>query len=394
MRRKRYQKGSVSSRKHGKKKVWVGQWWEDGQRKSKVLGRCNVIGKGEAEAQMALILQPQNEDAGQTQKPVYTFGIYLEHVFLPMCHRKWKESTRMTTEPRMTVHLKPAFGPQPLRNITRDQMQSFLDRKAEKLSRSIVDHLRWDLNSIFKTAMSDGLVDSNPAAALFTPPCKPEGVKRVTSPDEIRLALGVLDARERLIFRMAVFDGMRPGEILAIQLGKISGQSVLIDQRAYKGNIDTPKGRKGKRTSRTVGLSPGTVAELEIWRMILLNQGADSYLFPTERETPLRRDNVWYRDMLPKLKPVGLEWATFQVLRRTNASLSRMAMIDDKVAADQRGHGLGVSLEVYSISGVQQKIDAAKRLEVRGDSIMKPAIQGRVDSRETGRSAICRKKTE
>jgi hypothetical protein len=26
-------------------------------------------------------------------------------------------------------------------------------------------------------------------------------------------------------------------------------------------------------------------------------------------------------------------------------------------------HGLGVSLEVYSISGVQQKIDAAKRLE-------------------------------
>jgi uncharacterized small protein (DUF1192 family) len=96
---------------------------------------------------------------------------------------------------------------------------------------------------------------------------------------------------------------------------------------------------------------------------MLLNQEAESYLFPTEQETPLRRDNVWYRDMLPKLKPVGLEWATFQVLRRTNATLSRMAMIDDKVAADQRGHGLGESLEVYSISGVQQKIDAAKRLE-------------------------------
>jgi len=63
----------------------------------------------------------------------------------------------------------------------------------------------------------------------------------------------------------------------------------------------------------------------------------------------------------PKIE--ALEWATFQVLRRTNASLSRRAMIDDKVAADQRGHGLGVSLEVYSISGVQQKIEAAKRLE-------------------------------
>jgi integrase len=39
---------------------------------------------------------------------------------------------------------------------------------------------------------------------------------------------------------MAVFDGMRPGEILAIRIGNISGESVLIDQRAYKGNIDTP----------------------------------------------------------------------------------------------------------------------------------------------------------
>jgi hypothetical protein len=87
------------------------------------------------------------------------------------------------------------------------------------------------------------------------------------------------------------------------------------------------------------------------------------YLFPSERETPLRRDNVWKRDLHPALERVGLGWATFQVLRRTNASLSRKAKIDDKVAADQRGHGLGVSLEVYSISGVQQKIDAAKRLE-------------------------------
>jgi len=156
----------------------------------------------------------------------------------------------MTTEPRMLFHLIPAFGAQLLRTITRDQMQLFLDKKAENLSRSVVDHLRWDLNGIFKTALSDGLVDSNPAAALFTPAGKPEGEKRVMSPEEIRLALSVLDTRARLIFRMAVFDGMRPGEILAIQLGKISEHSVLIDKRVYKGDVDTPKGRKGKRTSR------------------------------------------------------------------------------------------------------------------------------------------------
>jgi hypothetical protein len=71
MRQKRFQKGSVRPRKHGKNKVWVAQWWEDGHKKSKVLGRCTTMGKSEAEAAMAVILKPQNEDAGQTQKPIY-----------------------------------------------------------------------------------------------------------------------------------------------------------------------------------------------------------------------------------------------------------------------------------------------------------------------------------
>ena len=363
MRRKRYQKGSIRPRKHGKHKVWVAQWWEDGHRRSKVLGKCSSMPKSEAEARMAQILERTNAGAGHPEKPVYTFGVYVEQIFLPLCRRKWKESTRMTTEPRFNYHLLPAFAPMQLNAITRDDLQDFLDRKGKELSRSVVDHLRWDLNAIFKTAMSDGVVENNPASALFTPVCKETGEKRFMTPDQVRRALSVLDLRERLIFRMAVFDGMRPGEILAIQLGNIREHSVLIDKRVYKGNIDTPKGRKGKRTARVVALSPGTVQDLALWRDMLLVQKADSFLFPTERNTPLSRDNIWNRHMEPKLEKVGLEWATFQVLRRTNARLGRKASIDDKVAADQRGHGLGVSLEVYSQSDLEQKIEAVKRLE-------------------------------
>jgi len=55
------------------------------------------------------------------------------------------------------------------------------------------------------------------------------------------------------------------------------------------------------------------------------------------------------------LEPVGLESATFQVLRRTNASLSRKAKIDDKVAANQRGHGLGVGLEYIRPAACSRK---------------------------------------
>ena len=73
MRRKRYMKGSVRPRKHGRLKVWVAQWWENGARKSKVLGKCSEMSKGHAETMMASILEPLNESAGKRQVPVFTF---------------------------------------------------------------------------------------------------------------------------------------------------------------------------------------------------------------------------------------------------------------------------------------------------------------------------------
>ncbi len=65
--------------------------------------------KSEAEARLAVILKPFNVDSGFPEKPVYTFKVYVEEVFLSVMRRKWKESTRMTTEPRITVHLVTAF---------------------------------------------------------------------------------------------------------------------------------------------------------------------------------------------------------------------------------------------------------------------------------------------
>lgn len=364
MRRKRFQKGSVRCRKHGQDKVWVGQWWDNGHRKSKVLGKCCEMAKGQAEAMMAAVLQPINETAGIPQMPVFTFKQYVEDVFLPVCRRKWKESTRMPSEPTIQLYLLPAFGQKLLSEINRGQMQRFLDGKAATHSHSVVGHLRWHLSAIYKMAMSDGAVSVNPTLGLYTPACKPAPEPRVVSAEDIVRALKALDLRERLIFRMAVFDGMRPGEILAIRVGNLGERSVRIDQRVYRGNIDSPKGRKGKNTARTVALSPGTVADLREWRVALPEEYPEAFLFPSEKlTTPVGRDNIWRRFMLPKLKSVGLEWATFQVLRRTNASLSRKANVDDKVAADQRGHGLGVSLEVYAVSDLQQKIDAVTKLE-------------------------------
>jgi integrase len=364
MRRKRFLKGSLRARKHGRQKVWLAQWWEDGSRRTKILGRYSEISKSEAEVMLTQIVQPLNKEAGISQVPLFTFKHYVESKFLPVCRRMWKESTRTTSESNIIRYLLPAFQKQRLEAITREQMQTFLEEISGDLTASVVGHLRWHLNAIFKMAQSDGIVSHNPAGALYIPECKRSPTKRVMSPHQVRTALGVLDLRPRVIFRLAIFSGLRPGEIFAIRLGKIGDTSITIDQRVYEGKLDSPKGRKGKDTTRIVGLTPTTASEIELWRSFLQNREGDAYLFPSETlVTPLRPNNLWKREIQPRLEVVGLGWVNFQVLRRTNASLSRKANVDDKVSADQRGHGLGVSMSVYAISDLEQKVEAVTKLE-------------------------------
>jgi hypothetical protein len=213
MRRKRFQKGSVAARKHGRHKVWVAQWRQDGTKRSKVLGRCSQITKAQAEILLSSIVSPVNTGTGRQTSQVALFGAYIKDVYLPLCRRKWKESTRMTTEPVINNDIRPAFENRLISSITREDLQTFLDEKALKHSRSVVEHLRWHLSGIFKTALSDGFVSTNPAGALFVPDCSNvESDKRTMTVEQIRLALSVLELRERVIFKLAVFLGFWPCE--------------------------------------------------------------------------------------------------------------------------------------------------------------------------------------
>jgi site-specific recombinase XerC len=85
------------------------------------------------------------------------------------------------------------------------------------LSFSVVDHLRCDLKQIFDMAVAEGNMRKNPAVLLFTPRESKRATARVMNVEEVRLLFLVLDVRERLIARLAVLAGMRPGEIFGLK---------------------------------------------------------------------------------------------------------------------------------------------------------------------------------
>ena len=104
-------------------------------------------------------MEPINKGILKPAKPVYTLGKFIEAVYLPVSRRKWKASTTMTTE-ALIAFIFAELGPLLIDELDRHDLQELLDRKAASgLSRSVVNHLRWQIHAIFGLAMGDGAID-------------------------------------------------------------------------------------------------------------------------------------------------------------------------------------------------------------------------------------------
>jgi len=265
----------------------------------------------------------------------------------------------MTNLDRIQHHIVSVFGNRELRTLTRDELQRFLEGKAS-LSFSTTDHLRWDLKQMFDLAIGDGIVEKHPATVLFTPrECKKPDHQSMTM-KEVQDVLKLMDLRERLVVKLAVIAGMRPGEIFGLRRGVFGECSVKIQERIYRGDIDTPKTVKSVRLA---ALS-GTVREdLEEWLNRDPDAGPDDWLFPSEKVSkPISKDNAVRRYLRPKLLAAGYGWVDFHVMRRTHSSLMRALGIDPKVVADQQGHTLDVNLNVYTETSLESRIEAVEML--------------------------------
>ena len=138
-------------------------------------------------------------------------------------------------------------------------------------------------------AVAEGFLLRNPAKLLFTPRECPRPATKIMTIEEVRKVLGVLDVREQLIARLAVIAGMRPGEIFALTWQRLEAEYADIQQRVYRGDIDSPK---SSYSVRWAALSDGLLSSIREWREIALDPSPTALVFPSEKlTTPLRKDN-------------------------------------------------------------------------------------------------------
>lgn len=348
---------------HRGRKVWRAQWREQGRGRTRILGPYKDMSRAEARAILDGILAPIEQTRARSRlAPAVTLRRYVRDEYLPTKNRVWKHSTRLTTEQLVEDHILAVFGSKELTSITRKELQAHLDGLAELgLSASVVGHVRWQLSAIFAMAQSDGLIAVNPASGLITPRCKAGDPKGTLSVDEVRRAELVLEPRDRLLFRLAVYEGLRPGEIVGLKLCDIQPDGIRIERRVYRGKVDSPK---SARSRRIVPPTEGTKNLLALYVETLFDRSSEAWLFPSEAlTTPVSYSNVWRRCIGPALKAAGIAGANYQVLRRTWVTHIAEAERDATIRAKLAGHSVDVHENVYRQPDASAMRKAMRRLE-------------------------------
>jgi hypothetical protein len=136
--RNRFQRGSLQKRKSGGSLNWIAFWWEDGHRKSQILGSCSTMSRPEALSEMARVLQPINDRAGEPTTRLWIVGDWIRDAFLPLMQRKWKLSTASTSGDRIRTHLIADLESVGLHSVTRDLCNSTWNRKLGRVCPSVL----------------------------------------------------------------------------------------------------------------------------------------------------------------------------------------------------------------------------------------------------------------
>src|SRR5260370_3811326 len=124
------QRGSLKKFFDKRKRVWTWQfqWREPGFKgpRTKDLGRCSDISRAEARSGADEILQQLQGVAPTIRSSTIPLTRFVEDTYLDVKTRKWKASTRCTTEQLIRDYITTPFGNQMLHSITRKDLQSHL----------------------------------------------------------------------------------------------------------------------------------------------------------------------------------------------------------------------------------------------------------------------------
>lgn len=255
--------------------------------------------------------------------------------------------------------------------LNRFEIQTHLNQLAAEFSRSVVLNFRTYIRAILDQAVEPGFIAKNPARKLDIPVTRKPSTRTLTL-DEIAELLANMEGRDRLIIRMFLVLGPRPGELFAFRRNDRVGHNYIRVDEAISplAGIVEPK---SDSSTAFIWMPQSLGIELDFWMETQQDKRPEAFLFATRKGTPLSANNFLKRQLKgagenvrKKLEEQGatlpsgfLEGLTHQALRRSCAThMQHLGSLKD-IQAHLRHARPNVTAEVY-----MQEIPASVRAAV------------------------------
>ncbi len=362
MGRDRYQEGRVVLvGKHIKK--WRGHFYvyqtqADGsevrRHRNIPLGLKSELDRGDAKAKLREVIARETKDVAPAPVNV-TLRWFYENRFLPQKEQQWKVTSRPKTKRFIENYLLKRFGDTLLGDLDRFTLQTYLNEMAPKYSKSVLSKIRVYFNSMLDEAVELEMLPKNPAGKLAVPKSGKRRATKHLTPEEIPQILFHLSDRDRLIVRMFLVLGLRPGEMFALRWNDKQGNSLRIDSSITDGmEVET----KTEGSDSFVWLPASIDTELEFWRGTATGATPDAFIFPSSRGTAINTNNFLFRVLKEAGRSAGIDGVTHQMLRRTCSTyMAQITSVKD-VQAHLRHTNAKTTLEHY-IKSVPESVRVA-----------------------------------
>lgn len=273
----------------------------------------------------------------------------------------YKPSTRRGYERNLRGRALPVFGAARLARLTRADVQMWADslEGAPSTVRNAVTALR----ALYGWAIPRGLAHVNPTRDLRLP--SGEKVRdRIASAAEAAALIEALQPRDQALYGLAVYAGLRLGEILALQWESVNLDALTLRvERSWDASsrqVVTPKSRAGTRTVPIVDRLAMLLAD----HRVLTDHPSEGILFVSDRvpgqpvhPTPLRR-RLFAAWEAAELEPLGLHEA-----RHTFASMMIAAGVNAKALSGYLGHAnIAITFDRYGHLMPGSEAEARDRL--------------------------------
>ena len=268
-------------------------------------------------------LTGQSSGSNTAKDASVTFGWFVRNRFLPLKEAHWKEETAKVKTLLIQQDLIDDFEDVPLENFDKFTLQVHLNKLAKTRSKDRVLQMRAYMRDIFAEAADQDFLAKDPARKVRVPTQLRETDRTTLTWDQLRKALSGLSPRDRLLLELDMTNALRPSELFGLRWKSFNEASATMSVRetVYKGKI-RPWG-KTQRSLATVHLPKELAAQIAAWKRQSPDLSPEAFIFPNQDGGFLDTDNYRKRVLHKLARDLKLPKLTFQVIRRTIATLAQ-----------------------------------------------------------------------